>query len=182
MDHPDQVPYITLWQYLVEKPLPGWNFFCHRLYHFPLSFLWRRASLSHLPFFLPILPKRISALLLRFLFLLPLPLSPAQARKEEAPDSTWSKLHTQACTAQQADSTTALPLWVTGPPDAQERQFMNYLPVMTLTLQVAESPIFRKAISSRSSFRLHHVDFKEVNWPEPGWFSDRLQTNRPRLH
>lgn len=102
MDHPDQVPYITLWQYLAEKPLPGWNFFCHRLYHFPLSFLWRRASLSHLPFFLPVPPKRISALLLRFLSLLPLPLSPSQARKEEAPDSTWSKLHTQACTAQQA--------------------------------------------------------------------------------
>lgn len=43
-------------------------------------------------------------------------------------DSTWSKLHTPACIAQQADSTTALPLWATRLPDAKERQFMTCLP------------------------------------------------------
>lgn len=100
----DQVPYITTWQYQVEKPA-----------------VWMR------PFLLwPLLPLSTPQEDLCPAPYISTHVQPAQAEEGAAPDSPWSPPHT----TQRAKSTTVLPLWATGP----QMQASNWKATMVFSI------------------------------------------------
>jgi hypothetical protein len=64
----------------------------------------------------------------------------------DSPESTWSPPHTQASTAQRANSTMALPLWVQDPKMLREDSswHMCHSPVITLTFESCRTLHFQK--------------------------------------
>lgn len=124
---PDQVLYITTWQYIVERPLTWPSLLCH---HFLRSCLSRSLRLPILTY---LSQRNISSRYCRFPLPLSLPVSCRQMLQIQALgriretwwESPFSGSESKAGWLHLDDTTT---LQAAGLPDHQGRQFMSHIP------------------------------------------------------